>query len=107
MSVLVALLAVLIMIGEQEFYAVASRLNCCRRTDADLHSLRNRINAACHQSPGTGRFHKTDSAGTGIAFSVIEGTQGRNLISAGFCSLEDRQSVFNLIGDSLYFNVYD
>jgi hypothetical protein len=45
-SVLVALLAVLIMVGKKKLHTAAACFCGCRRADLDLHAFRDRIYAA-------------------------------------------------------------
>ena len=72
LSVLVALLAVHVVVGEQELYAVSSCCYSCRRRDLDLHALSYRINAACYESSCTCCLYETNTAGTLVAFTVVE-----------------------------------
>ena len=105
LSVLVALLAVLIVVGEQKLYRAAACFDGLRRRNADLHAIADRIYAARNQSARTGRLDQTDTAGALIALTMIKGTQRRNLIATGLGSFQNRQAFLNLIFNSFNFNL--
>jgi hypothetical protein len=105
-SVLIALLAVLIMVGKQEFDAVAAGLNSFLASDMDVHSFIDRVNTAGYQAARTGNLNEAHPAGSGITLPMVKRAQRRYLISAGFCSLQNRLTVLNLIGNAFNFDIY-
>jgi hypothetical protein len=62
LAVLIALLAVLIVIGEHKLYRSSTSLYCCRRRDLDLHTLSYRIYAGCNESSSACCFYQADTA---------------------------------------------
>ena len=62
LSVLLALLAVLIVVGEQELYTLPSCLYGHRGRDPYLHSFVHRIYAASNEASGSGSFNKAYTA---------------------------------------------
>ena len=105
MTVLVTLLAVLVVVGEQQLYRAAACLDSLRRRDPDLHAIADRIDTARDQSARAGRLDQTGTAGTLVALTMIEGTQRRNLIATGLGSFQNRQAFLNLIFNSFNFNL--
>ena len=103
--VLLALLTVLVMIGQQQLYAGTSCFYCFRRGDPNLHSLGNGIYATGHQASCAGGFYQAHPAGAQVTLSVIEGTKGRDLVSAGLCCLQYGHSLFHFVRDTFDFNV--
>ena len=106
LAVLVALLAVHVVVREQQLDAGSSRLHCLRGGDADLHSLGYRINAGCHQASRTGRFHKTYAAGAVVALAVVKGAERRDLIAAGLRRFQNGLPFLNAVGNAFNFYIY-
>ena len=104
-AVLVALLAVLVVVGQQQLHAVAAGVHRRGGADADLHALADGIDAAGHQAARAGGFDEAHAAGALVALAVVEGTQGRDLIAAGLGGFEDGQALLDLIGNALDFDV--
>ena len=75
LAVLVALLAVLIVIGEHKLYRSSTCLNSCRRRDLDLHTLSYRIYAGCNESSCACCFYQANTAGTLVALAMIKCTK--------------------------------
>ncbi len=75
LAVLIALLAVHVVVGEQKLYAVSSCGCSCRRGDLDLHTVGNGINAACNKTSCTGCLYETYTAGSLVALTVVECTE--------------------------------
>ena len=106
LAVLVALLAVHVVVREQQLDAGSSRLHCLRGGDADLHSLGYRINAGCHQASGAGRFYKTYAAGAVVALAVVKGAERRDLIAAGLRRFQNGLPFLNAVGNAFNFYIY-
>ena len=106
MAVLFALLAVDIVVGEQQFNTASSGLNSFRSGDTDLHPFADRINTAGDKAAGAGRFNEADPAGSHIAFTVVVGAQRGDLVAALFRSFKDRKTGFDLIRYTFDLNIY-
>ena len=104
-AVLVALLAVLVVVGKKELHASSSGFYCLRGGDADLHALIYRIDAARHEPSRAGRLDKADAAGALVALAVVVCTQRRNFISAGLRGFEDGEALFHLIGNTFNLDI--
>ena len=105
-SVLIALLAVLIVIGKQKLDAAAACLNGGLASNMNIHSLTDRVNTAGYQAARSGNLNEAHPAGSGITLPMVKRAQRRYLISAGFCSLQNRLTVLNLIGNAFNFDIY-
>ena len=104
-TVLLALLAVLVVVGKKKLNAPAAGFHRLRGGDADLHALADRIDAAGDQPARAGSLDKTDTAGALIALTVVEGAKRRDLIAAGSGGLKDCQTFLYLIFNSFYFDI--
>ena len=105
LAVLLALLAVFIVVGEQELNASSAGLNGLGRGDADLHALGYGVDAAGDEASRSGGLNEADAAGADVALAVVKGAKGGDLITAGLRSLKYGHAGFDLIGDAFDFNI--
>ena len=104
-AVLFALLAVDIVIGQEQFNTAASGLDCLRVGDPDLHPFGNGVNTAGDKAAGAGGCDEADTAGTLVAFTMVKGAQRGDLIAALLCSIKDRKTGFYLIRYTFDLNI--
>jgi len=104
-SVFVALLAVYGMVGKKKFNGSSSCGGCFRGGNADFHTFKNRENAGSNEASHSFNFNKANTAGTLVAFAVVEIAKGRNFISAGSCRINGGKAFFNLIRMAFDFNI--
>ena len=104
-SVFVALLAVYGMVGKKKFNGSSSCGGCFRGGNADFHSFENGENAGSDKGSHSLYFNKADTAGTLVAFAVVEIAKGRNFITAGSCGIYYGKAFFNLIRMAFDFNI--
>ena len=104
-SVFLALLAVYGMVGKKKFNGSSSCCGCFRGGNADFHSFKNRENAGSNKASHSFYFNKADTAGTLVAFAVVEIAKRRNFISAGSCCVNYGKAFFNLIRMAFDFDI--
>ena len=104
-SVFVALLAVYGMVGKKKFNGSSSCCGCFRGGNADFHSFKNRENAGSNKASHSFNFNKADTAGTLVAFAVVEIAKRRNFISASSCRINGGKAFFNLVRMAFDFDI--
>ncbi len=105
-AVLIALLAVDIVVGKQQFNTAAAGLNSFLVGDTDLHPFTDGVYTAGDKTAGTGGRDQTDTAGTDVAFAMVVGAQRGDLVAALLGSVKDRKTGFDLIRYTLDLNIY-
>ena len=106
LSVLIALLTVNVMVGQQQFHRSPAGLGGLGTGDNDLHAFVDRINTGGNQTSCTLHFHQADTAGTVAALTVVECTETGNLIAAGLGGFQNGQAFCNLIGNAFNLNIH-
>ena len=104
-SVFVALLAVYGMVGKKKFNGSSSCGGCFRGGNADFHSFENRENAGSNKASHSFNFNKADTAGTLVAFAVVEIAKRGNFISASSCRINGGKAFFNLVRMAFDFDI--
>ena len=104
-SVFIALLAVYGMVGKKKFNGSSSCGGCFRGGNAYFHTFENRENAGSNKASHSFYFNKADTAGTLVAFAVVEIAKRRNFISAGSCRINGGKAFFNLIRMAFDFDI--
>jgi hypothetical protein len=103
--ILFALLTVLVMVGQQQLHAFSSCFHGSGGGDTNLHALGYRVYTAGYQTSCACGLYEADAAGAQIALAVVEGAEGRDLIPAALCSLQNSHSLFDFVRDSFDFDV--
>ena len=101
----IRLLAVGVVVGQQQLHRGPAGLGRLLGGDADLHPLAYRVDAGCHQSLGAAGLYQTDAAGTGGALTVVEGAQRGDLVAALLGSLHNGDAVLYLVGEAFDLNI--
>ena len=104
-SVFLALLAVYGMVGKKKFNGSSSCCGCFRGGNADFHSFKNRKNAGSNKASHSFNFNKANTAGTLVAFAVVEIAKRGNFISASSCCVNYGKAFFNLIRMAFDFDI--
>ena len=104
-SVFLALLAVYGMVGKKKFNRSSSCCGCFRGGNADFHSFKNRKNAGSNKASHSFNFNKANTAGTLVAFAVVEIAKRGNFISASSCCVNYGKAFFNLIRMAFDFDI--
>ena len=104
-SVFIALLAVYGMVGKKKFNGSSSCCSCFRGGNADFHSFKNRENAGSNKASHSFNFNKANTAGTLVAFAVVEIAKRGNFISASSCCVNYGKAFFNLIRMAFDFDI--
>ena len=105
LAALAALLAVDVVVGEQQLHACAAGGDGLGRVDEDLHALGDLVDAGCREAARAGCLDKADAAGTRVALAVVERAQRWDLVAALACRLEDGEAFFDLIGPAFDLDV--
>ena len=105
-AVLFALLAVDVVIGQEQFNTAASGLDSLRVGNADLHPFGNGVNTAGDKAAGAGSGDEADTAGTLVAFTMVKGAQRGDLIAALLRGVKDRKTGLYLIRYTFDLNIY-
>jgi len=106
LAVLVALLAVLIVIGKKKLNGSTASLACLGAGNDDLHTLVYGIYAGSNEASCALNLNKAYTARAVGALTMVESTKRGYLVSAFFSRFQNCQALFDLIGNAFYFNIY-
>ena len=106
LAVLVALLAVNVMIGQQQLHGSPAGLAGLGAGNDDLHALVDGVDTGGDQASCALDLHQTDTAGTIGALAVVKSTEAGDLVAALLGGLQDGQALFDLIGNAFNLNIH-